>query len=154
MVDWSFDAVEVQWMTERLTHFGNRRLVSIAPSRFPAYGRLFHPARAEDGRFVRWAVVAAYHGVPMTATTDFTHLALPQRLPAGRTPWIGDPPRCGTLEWAQAERLIHVLRSATIDTVHGPVSFRLDASGHWLESDPGSRTHLFPHNPSTTGIAQ
>ena len=108
-MDWTFDTVEVAWMTEHLTGFWDRRLAAIAPAGFPAYGRLLHPARAEDGTWTRWAEVAARNGVPMTATSDFSHIALPQIMPKGRAPWMGDPPEIGTLELVQAQHLIDVL---------------------------------------------
>lgn len=112
-MDWTFDAAEVQWMTERLTHFWDRRLVAIAPIGFPAYGRVFHPAYAEDGTPVRWATVAAHHGLSMTATSAFDQLLLPHHLPRGRDAWRGNPPHLGTLDTPQAERLIQILRCYT-----------------------------------------
>lgn len=113
MVDWTFDAVEVGWMTERLAKFWDRRLAAIAPTGFPAYGRIFHPAQAADGTWVRWSTVADHNGVPMTATSDFFHLALPASVPTVGTVWTGDPPQIGTLERHQAEHLIDVLVSHT-----------------------------------------
>lgn len=76
-MDWTFDAEEVGWLTERLTHFWDRRLVSLAPAGFPAYGRILHPARDKENSGVRWAEVADHNGVLMTPTSDFSHLALP-----------------------------------------------------------------------------
>ena len=113
MVDWTFNTVEVGWMTERLANFWDCRLASFAPVGFPACGRLLHPAHSEDGQWVRWAEVAAHNGLPMAATRDFSHLALPQSIPNGGTLWMGDPPETGTLEWAQAEHLIDVLTPYT-----------------------------------------
>jgi hypothetical protein len=113
MVKWSVDAAEIQWMTERLANFWEPRLVAIAPSGFPVYGRLLHPAYTEEETLVRWADVAMLNGVPMSATSDFAHLALPSRCPPGGRPWRGEPPRCGTLEKIQAEHLVDVLRSYT-----------------------------------------
>lgn len=122
-MEWSVDASEIQWMTERLANFWEPRLVAIAPSGFPAYGRLLHPAYTEGGSLVRWADVAMRNGLPMTATSDFAHLALPSRCPPGGRPWRGEPPRCGTLEKLQAERLVNVLRSYT--TTPDGVTFAL-----------------------------
>ncbi|PSR20550.1 MAG: hypothetical protein C7B45_14500 [Sulfobacillus acidophilus] len=113
MIDWTFDTEEVNWMTEQLIRFWDRRLASIAPVGFPRYGRLLHPARANDGTPVRWATVAAHNGLPMTATSDFSYLALPQHMPEGGVPWVGDPPTIGTLDSPQAEHLIDVLTSYT-----------------------------------------
>lgn len=77
MVNWVFDAGEVEWMTEHLANFWDRPLAATAPTGFPAYGRLLHPARAAEGRWMRWADVAAYNGVALSATSDFRHIAMP-----------------------------------------------------------------------------
>lgn len=100
-------------MTQRLANFWDRRLAAIAPTGFPAYGRLLHPAQAEDGTCVRWADVAAYNGVPMSATSDFSHIAMPQSVPGDGHAWAGGPPEIGTLNADQAEHLVQVLRSYT-----------------------------------------
>ncbi|MHB1612470.1 MAG: hypothetical protein ACYCT0_12355 [Sulfobacillus sp.] len=113
MLDWTFNQLEADWMTERLKNFGDFRLASLAPSGFAAYGRLLHPAPAQDGTLVRWAEVASHNGTPMTPTSDFSHLAMAERLPDGGTAWMGDPPDIGTLESHQAEHLGHVLAAHT-----------------------------------------
>lgn len=144
-MDWTFDAVEVEWMTERLVNFWDRMLASLAPGGFPAYGRLLHPARSEDGTWVNWAAVAAHNGVLMTATSDFSHLALPQRIPDGETPWMGDPPEIGKLRWPHAAHLTDVLASYT-DTPDA-VSFALwDGLGwdHATLVRPGYRPEPAP----------
>lgn len=113
MVDWTFDAAEVTWMTERLKGFWDRRLAAIAPTGFSAYGRLFHPARDESDRPVRWAEVAAHHGLPMSGTSDFPYLALPESLPDDRSFWTGDSPETGTLDTADTDRLLTLLEPYT-----------------------------------------
>ncbi len=145
MIDWTFDDAEVEWMTERLANFWDRRLASIAPLGFSAYGRLLHPARAEEGSWVRWAEVAANNGVPMSATSDFRFLALPPRLPSGRSVWRGDPPNIGTLESHQAEHLIEVLRTYT--STPTAVSFALWDGLGWDHTK-----RMSPEHPGTESV--
>ncbi len=145
MVDWVFDAGEVEWMTERLANFWDRRLVAIAPAGFPVYGRLLHPAQAKDGTWVRWADVAAHNGVAMLATSDFSHIAMPQSVLREEEAWAGDPPEIGTLNSDQAEHLVDVLRSYT--TTPNAVSFALwDGLGwdHATLYRPGHPSALAP----------
>ncbi len=148
MVDWVFDAGEVEWMTERLAHFWNRPLAAIAPVGFPAYGRLFHPAHAANGTPVRWADVAAHNGVALLATSDFSYIAMPQRILGDGEAWDGDPPEPGTLESKQAEHLVDVLKSYT--TTPNAVSFALwDGLGwdHGRLFGPGYRTAMAAPDP-------
>lgn len=123
MVDWALDVGEVEWMTERLANFWDPPLAATAPTGFPAYGRLLHPARSREGRWVRWADVAAHNGVAMSATSDFRHIAMPQRVLRDGEVWAGNPPRIGRLNSDQAEHLVDVLRSYT--TTPHAVSFAL-----------------------------
>lgn len=123
MVDWTFDTTEIEWLRERLATFWEPWLVSIAPTGFSAYGRILHPAQDEDGTSVRWATVADRNGVPLTATSDFSYIALPQHMPQTGALWMGDPPQPGRLDRMQAEHLVEVLRSYT--TTPNAVSFAL-----------------------------
>lgn len=48
-------------------------------------------------------MVADPNGVSLTATSDFSHLALPLSVPPAGTVWAGDPPEIGTLQGYQVE---------------------------------------------------
>ena len=129
MLDWALDVGEVEWMTERLANFWDRPLAATAPTGFPAYGRLLHPARSREGRWVRWADVAAHNGVAMSATSDFRHIAMPQRVLRDGEVWAANPPRIGRLNSYQAEHLVDVLRAYT--TTPHAVSFALWDGLRW-----------------------
>lgn len=133
MVDWTFDAAEVDWLTERLANFWDRRLASIAPVGFPAYGRLFHPARADDGTWAGWREVAAHHGLQRTPTCDFFHLALPQSLPDETAPWKGSAPERGALVESRARRLVDLLTLYT--GTPNAVSFALWDGFGWMSAE-------------------
>ena len=66
-VVWSTAIEEASWIGPRLSAFGANRVDSVIPSGFPAYVRLLHPvwhrARGESVRMVRWGEVAAWSGI-------------------------------------------------------------------------------------------
>lgn len=68
VAEFSFDPAQsdepAQWLVERLTIFGED-VLSIVPSGFEAYARVFHPASRvthETEVPIRWAEVAALTG--------------------------------------------------------------------------------------------
>ncbi len=123
---------------DRLHSIWDGRIASLAPTGFPAYGRLLHPAYGLDDMLVRWDAIAVHNNVPIRSTCDFVHVALPEAVPDGATAWVGDPPRLGTLEPGQAERLVEVLACQTKDAA--TVSFAIDANF-------GQHTLLTPPHP-------
>ena len=137
-MNWTFDQNEVEWIETHLKNFWNRTLAGIAPTGFPAYGRLLHPATADGGQPARWREVAEQNGTVLGPASDFLHVALPEKSQIGRPIWTGDPPRIGTLDSQRAERLTDLLRSHT--TTPGQVSFGLwDGLGwdHAIRFSPG-----------------
>ena len=60
---------EAAWVAERLGDFG-AGVTSVVPGGFAAYARILHPAevpRNGYGRLVRWAEVASWSGMPLSA---------------------------------------------------------------------------------------
>ncbi|OLZ09063.1 hypothetical protein [Sulfobacillus thermosulfidooxidans] len=106
---WVFDSEEAQWLTTGLRDFWDRRLVSVAPQEFAAYGRLFHPAYDQEGHALRWADVARMNGTVFTPRSDFLHLGSANG--AGR--WIGEAPMPGSMDESTIRPLIRILRYFT-----------------------------------------
>ncbi len=144
-MNWIFDPNEAAWMENRLKNFWSRALAGIAPSGFPAYGRLLHPARADDGQPVRWSAVAQQNGTDLSPSSDFLHVALPEKSLSGRPVWTGHAPRIGTLESPLAERLTELLKAHTTTPSH--VSFGLWDGLGWdrtMRVSPGHASEPVP----------
>ncbi len=141
MVDWDFDPAAVDWMVDQLTNMWADRLTTLVPAGFPAYGRWLNPAYTEDGTRVRWAEVAAHNGVVLRPTSDFIHVALPERLPVAATAWKGSPPEPGIPERSLVESLVRLLE------VHTPTD---DSISFALSAGVNRRLIMCPGQPVTT----
>ena len=118
---WSAAVEEADWIAAALAPFEDGLVGSVIPRGYPAYARLLHPVRASLGkgsRPVRWAEIADWSGVPLHPDSQFHSVALPPAQPAGPAPWNGQGPERGSLDLADAETLIELLRAHT-DTPAG-----------------------------------
>jgi hypothetical protein len=118
---WSAAVEEADWIAAALAPFEQGLVASVIPRGYPAYARLLHPVRASLGkgtRPVRWAEIAEWSGVPLHPDSQFHSVALPPAAPARPAPWNGQGPERGSLDLADAETLIEVLRTHT-DTPAG-----------------------------------
>src|ERR1700722_14774432 len=109
------EADEARWIAGRLDPFGSV-VSSVVPGGFPAYARLLHPAQTSghgDGTLVRWAEVAAWSGMPLTARSQFHSVALPPVRPALPAPWSSQGPELGRLFRDDANALAGIVRSFT-----------------------------------------
>ena len=116
-VVWSTAIEEASWIGPRLSAFGANRVDSVIPSGFPAYVRLLHPvwhrARGESVRMVRWGEVAVWSGIALERTAQFQDIALPRQAPPAPAPWNSQGPDTGTLPADDAAVLVELLDDAT-----------------------------------------
>lgn len=113
---WSAAVREGDWIAAALAPFEQGLVASVIPRGYPAYARVLHPVRAALGkgtRPVRWAEIAEWSGVPLHPDSQFHSIALPPGQPAGPAPWNGQGPERGSLDLADAETLIELLRPHT-----------------------------------------
>ena len=101
-----------RWVEESLeqkfAHVG-----ALIPRGFPAYARLFHPARATQGGTVRWSEVAAWSGRSVHPLMAFEGISAPgSGYGEGLPPWNEDPTH-GTLDREDAVALAEFLESFT-----------------------------------------
>jgi hypothetical protein len=113
---WSAAVEEADWIAAALAPFEEGLVASVIPRGYPAYARVLHPVRAALGkgtRPVRWAEIAQWSGVPLHPDSQFHSVALPPGHPAGPAPWNGQGPERGSLDLADAERLVELLTMHT-----------------------------------------
>ena len=113
---WSAAVEAAGWIAAALAPFEEGLVASVIPRGFAAYARLLNPVRASLGRGtrpVRWNEIAGWSGVPLRPDSQFHSIALPPRPPAGPPPWNGQGPERGSLDLADAETLIELLRPHT-----------------------------------------
>jgi len=113
---WSAAVEEASWIAAALAPFEQGLVASVIPPGYPAYARVLHPVRTALGkgtRPVRWAEVADWSGVRLHPDSQFHSVALPPGRPAGPAPWNGQGPERGSLDLADAETLIELLRPHT-----------------------------------------
>ena len=67
------DVSEARWVEESVSEFG--RVRALAPERFPAYARVFHPAYLDTGLPVRWSTVASWTGRTVHPLMQFERIA-------------------------------------------------------------------------------
>jgi hypothetical protein len=104
---------EADWLAQRLRPFSEHRVASIVPEGFPAYVRILHPARAVDGRVLRWADVAVRtHGI-MHRLVQFHSLARSPSDSGDNTVQGISPPESGNLPPDQLKALCEVLAKHT-----------------------------------------
>ena len=118
---WSAAVEAADWIAAALAPSEQGMVASVIPRGFPAYARVLHPARASLGRGtrpVRWAEIAQWSGVPLRPDSQFHSIALPPQRPAGPPPWNGQGPERGSLDPADAETLIELLRRHTSTPDH------------------------------------
>lgn len=125
--DLNFDGVDLvrdissaAWLTARLWAWRRNppvRVGSMVPERYPAYGRLLHPAgsaTADGPRAIRWADIAAAKGRTIDGTVRFNDVvdwdpARDGSLP----PWPYRPPRDGSMGEHECRVLAEVLAGFT-----------------------------------------
>ncbi len=103
------------WLQERILSFATN-VVSVAPSGFERYARLFHPAFREPGdQAVSWSQVAMANGRVPHAQMQWANITGDAGFIQGRTqPGIWDcPPETGTLSADLAQSLLDVLTRHT-----------------------------------------
>jgi hypothetical protein len=113
---WSDAVEEAGWIAAALAPFEERLVGSVIPRGYPAYARLLHPVRAALGkgsRPVRWAEIAEWSGVALHPDSQFHSVALPPSSPPRPAPWNGQGPERGSLDLADAETLVELLREHT-----------------------------------------
>ncbi len=107
------DVRPADWIAPRLTgRWGT--VTGLVPAGFGAYARVLHPAAADDGVPVAWAVVAAVTGGHVHPTVQWHALVGqtdPMR-PTGGT-WPGEPPAPGNLDLESLRILCDVLAAHT-----------------------------------------
>lgn len=86
------DVSAARWVEEGLgPRFG--RVEALIPQGFAAYARLFHAARTQDGRRVRWSEVAAWAGRTAHPLMEFDRISAPVAgVGRGEAPWLYPPP--------------------------------------------------------------
>ncbi len=112
-MQWEFNEAESQWFSSHMTNFWNRTLAGLAPTGFPAYGRLLFPAETTTGLLTRWRDIAAINGTPLTPCSDFMHVVLPKTLPPNQTAWDGYAPNSGFLHRSDVHHLRGILTEFT-----------------------------------------
>ncbi|MGW4111058.1 hypothetical protein ACWEFJ_09285 [Actinosynnema sp. NPDC004786] len=100
---------EADWVRPRLRRFGSA-VAAVVPDGFPAYARVLHPAVAPDGRFARWAEVAARTGRRVHPLAQFAAVARPA---GGGAAWPGREPETGALPADAFRELCAVLARHT-----------------------------------------
>lgn len=109
------DLAPGRWLQDRLWDWGREgvRVGSRVPDGFPAYARILHPAyRATGHRLesVRWSTVAGTTGGTVHPLMQFHPLA---GLRWPKEPDWGQAPLTGTLQPAEAQTLLPILRAHT-----------------------------------------
>ena len=106
------NAGPAEWLVAALTTFAEL-VLSLVPSGFAAYVRIFHPA-SQDGRRVRWAEIAEANGRRTHAGMQLPALTGDYRfLSVGQPAVFDQPPRVGSFPSELAEPLVDLLRPHT-----------------------------------------
>jgi hypothetical protein len=120
------DASAADWLVGDITTFAES-VLSIVPSGFPAYCRIFHPAwrwgdvpgrRWEDRKEVRWADIAAFTGAHAHADMQLPGITRNWRVHSGLGGLYDEAPREGVLAAATAQGLVAVLGRHTTTPQH------------------------------------
>jgi hypothetical protein len=130
----SADVAAADWLGPRLRRFGSA-VAAVVPDGFPAYVRIFHPARGPNDRPVRWAQVAAWSGRRMHRLAQFHAISRPAAsASAGPAPWDGQDPPEGNLP----AELLRVLCATLAGHTSTPEScwFCLWDGYGWLHGSP------------------
>ena len=107
------DVSEARWVEESVSEFG--RVRALAPERFPAYARVFHPAYLDTGLPVRWSTVASWTGRTVHPLMQFERIADLSEDPEylyKDPPW-GSLPEHGSIPEPECRTLVSVLREFT-----------------------------------------
>lgn len=105
------DLTPALWIRGRLHPFA-QDVGSIVPEGFEDYARVFHPARAADGRAVTWRAIAEANGGTVHAEMQFGNIAGTWRESAQPDVWTHTP-HAGSLTPQLASDLVEVLRAHT-----------------------------------------
>lgn len=114
------DVSTAEWVIERLLsfEFGPLRVGREVPVGYPAYARLLHPVRRRAGapgsEMLRWASVAAKHGVALHPEVRFNEVVSWVQHPGqSLPPWPYEFPSDGSLEEEECRVLAELLASST-----------------------------------------
>ena len=127
-------------------------MAATAPEGYPAYGRLFHPARERDGRSTRWAEVAGVTDTAFGRCAKFSHVASrPNHRRAARSGKAALP---SWRAWTPPIGYAFGRRSPTRRTISGTGSGTDSAGGTPPSSVPTLTSRRFPIPHSSPRRAQ